>query len=209
MADLLASGFADFDRLALLYRRTLELLDELWLTGDLPADGPEVLATQTLPHVEDMETGFRVWLRANEADTAEMRAMIARAGVTSGPATPAERAAALIEAMQAVAGRGRGPQIQAPPAQSLAALELARLVFAMLPDTPSSDVHYPLGWRTYADIAPPRRPSELVERIEELESSLWRVAAGAPPRAGDARYRRTYGYFDAAVRLMGRGFMPA
>ena len=49
MADVLASGFADFDRLALLYRRTLEVLDELSVTGDLPADGPEILATQTLP----------------------------------------------------------------------------------------------------------------------------------------------------------------
>jgi hypothetical protein len=209
MADVLASGFADFDRLALLYRRTLQLLDELWLTGDLPADGPEILATQTLPHVEDMETGFRVWLRANSLDAAELRALVARAGVTSEPSTPAERRAALIEAMQAVAGLGHGRQIQAPPAQSLAALELARLVFAMLPSTPPTDVHYPLGRRTYADIAAPRRAAELVERIEELESSLWRVAAGSPPRAGDARYRRTYGYFDAAVRLLGRGFMLA
>ncbi|HVM30961.1 MAG TPA: hypothetical protein VM305_09380 [Candidatus Limnocylindrales bacterium] len=207
MAEVLASGFADFDRLVLLYRRTLQVLDELWLTGDLPAGGSEVLATQTLPHVEDMETGFRIWLRASQSDLAELRAMVARAGVAPQPATSAERRAALIEAMQAAAGRGSAQQIQPAPANSLAALELARLVFAMLPATPATEVHYPLGRRTYADITPPRRPSELVERIEELESSLWRVATGSAPRLGDARYRRTYGFFDAAVRLVGRGFM--
>lgn len=208
MADVLASGFADFDRLALLYRRTLEVLDGLCATGDLPADGADVLATQTLPHVEDMETGFRVWLRANGADLAELRAIVARAGVVDpATATPAEQRAALIEAMQALAGPARGPQIQPPPARSLAALELARLVFALLPTTPAHDVHYPMGRRTYADIAAPRRPSELVERIEELESSLWRVATGSVPRLSDGRYRRTYGFFDAAARLVGRGFM--
>jgi hypothetical protein len=212
MAGVLGSGFADFDRLALLYRRTLEVLDALSLTGDLPADGSELLATQTLPHVEDMETGFRVWLRATGADLAELRAMVARGGVPSEPANPAERRAALIEAMNVIAGAwrdGRGPHIEPAPARSLAAIEMARLVFALLPATPEVDVHYPVGRRTYADIPAPRRPTELVERIEELESSLWRVATGSVPPLTDARYRRTYGFFDAAARLAGRGFMLA
>lgn len=209
MADVLAGGFADFDRVALLHRRTLDVLDQLWATGDLPADGPAVLATQTLPHVEDMETGFRVWLKASHVDGAELRAMVARAGVAPEPSTAAERRAALIEAMQLIAGAGGEPRIQPPTARSLAAIELARLVFALLPGTPAQDVHYPLGRRTYADIAAPRRAAELVDRIEELEASLWRVATGASPRPGDARYRRTYGFFDAAVRLFGRGFMLA
>jgi hypothetical protein len=212
MADVLASGFADFDRLALLYRRTLEVLDELSVTGDLPADGPEILATQTLPHVEDMETGFRLWLRTNDADRAELRAMVARSGMPAEPVTAAERRAALIEAMNLVAGAwrtGRGPQIELAPAASLAALEICRLVLALLPTTPAEDVHYPAGRRTYADISAPRRPAELVERIEELEGSLRRVATGRPLRLSDARYRRTYGCFDTAVRLVGRGFMLA
>jgi hypothetical protein len=207
MADVMATGFADFDRWSLLYRRTLELLDRLATEGDLPAGGPELLATQALPHVEDMETGFRLWLRTGPADAAELRAMVARAGVAPEPVTAAERTAALIEAMQRVAGNGGAPDIQAPPVSSLAALELARLVFALLPSTPAEDVHFPAGRRSYADILPPRRPAELVERIEELEVTLWRAATGAVPRLTDGRYRRTYGFFDAAVRLVGRGFM--
>jgi hypothetical protein len=210
MSELVSSGFGDFDRLAVLYRRTLAVLDELCATGDLPADGANVLATQTLPHVEDMETGFRVWLRANHADLAELRAMVERAGVVdTAPTSPAEKRAALIEGMNALAGPVRGSHIQPAPMRSLAALELARLVFALMPATPAHDVHYPAGRRTYADIAPPRRATELVERIEELERSLWRVATGAVPRLSDGTYRRTYGFFDAAVRLVGRGFMLA
>jgi hypothetical protein len=210
MTDLIASGFGDFDRLALLYRRTLELLDQVSATGELPADGAHVLAVETLPHVEDMEAGFRVWLKASEADVAELRQIIARAGLLpADPRNDAERRAALIERMQALAGAGGERELTPPPARQLSALELARLVFALLPSTPSADVHYPAGRRTYADIVAPRRPVELVERIEELEGRLWHLAAGHSPRLSDGRYRRTYGFFDTAVRLVGRGFLLA
>lgn len=208
MAELIATGFGEFDRLGLLYRRTLELLDEVSATGALPAGGAQVLADETLAHVEDMEAGFRVWLKASEVDLAELRAMIARAGLLlpADPRNAAESRAALIERMQALSGAGGEREITPPPARQLSALELARIVFALLPATPSDEVHYPLGRRSYADIAPPRGPAELVERIEELEGRLWHVASGRPPRLSDGRYRRTYGFFDTAARLVGRGF---
>jgi hypothetical protein len=210
MSELVASGFGEFDRLAVMYRRTLALLDQVTATGALPADATSVLASQTLPHVEDMEAGFRVWLRASHADLVELRAMVERAGVTTAePQTPAEQRAALIERMQALAATSDDLAISPAPARYLAALELARLVFALLPATPADEVHYPVGLRTYADIHAPRRPAELVERIEELERRLWQVAAGHPPRLTDSGYRRTYGFFDAAARLIGRGFMLA
>lgn len=208
MSELVASGFGDFDRLALLYRRTLALLDQVSTTGELPDDGSQVLAGETLPHVEDMEVGFRVWLRASETDLAELRAMLAHAGLSAvDPHTPAEQRAALIENMQALTGAGGERDIHPAPARYLSALELARLVFALLPSTPPAEVHYPVGLRSYADITPPRTPAELVGRIEELERRLWHVAAGRPPRLLDSGYRRTYGFFDAAARLIGRGFM--
>jgi hypothetical protein len=208
MSELVASGFGEFDRLALLYRRTLALLDRVSVTGELPADAPQLLADETLPHVEDMEHGFRLWLRASGADLAELRAVVARAGLSAvDPATPAEQRAALIERMQALAGVHGEPEISPPPARYLSAIELARLVFALLPQTPSDEVRYPAGLRTYADIAAPRGPAELVDRIEELERRLWHLAAGRVPRLSDPGYRRTFGFFDAAARLVGRGFM--
>jgi hypothetical protein len=118
-----------------------------------------------------------------------------------------EQRAALIEAIQKLSGVGGERDLVSPSHRGLAALELARLTFAMLPRTPGADVHFAGGLRSYADIPAPRSPAELSDRIEELERSLWHIAAGRAPRLSDASYRRTYGFFDAAVRLSQGGFL--
>lgn len=205
-----ASGFAEFDRMAMLFRRTRELLDMVTATGDLPDGATELLAHETLPHVEDIEQGFRVSLRASAAGLPELRALVARAGVSVGdPASAAEARAALIETMHELAHAGAQPEILPAPARCLAALEHARLVFALLPHTSAQDVHYPIGRRTYADIHPPRGAGQLAERIEELERSLWAVATHRAARPGDGSYRRTYGFFDTAARISGNRFLAA
>jgi hypothetical protein len=201
------SGFAEFDRMAMLFRRTRELLDMVTATGELPHGAAEMLAHETLPHVEDIEQGFRVWLRAGTTELDELRALVARAGVAPEAASAAEERAALIETMHELALAGVAhPEILAAPQRCLAALHHARLVFAMLPLTPAHDVHYPLGRRTYADIAPPHGAGQLAERIEELERSLWGIATQRRTRPMDASYRRTYGFFDTAARLSGTRF---
>ena len=206
-----ATGFAEFDRLAVLFRRTRELLDMIVATGELPAGATEVIAKETLPHVEDIEEGFRVSLRASAAELAELRALVVRAGLgATEPSSAAEERAALIETMHDVARTSAAPPgILQPPVRCLAALQHARLVFALLPGTAERDVHYPVGRRTYADISPPRTAAELAERIEELERSLWAVATQRAPRLTDGRYRRTYGFFDTAARISGPGFLAA
>jgi hypothetical protein len=199
------SGFAEFDRLGELFRRTRHLLDAVLIERDLPDGGAELLATETLPHIEDVEAGFQAWLRAGMADLAELRALVVQAGVGVEPARDvAEERAALAEAIQ---GGGTGARPFTPPvARRLVALAHARLVFALLPRTPESDVRFPAGRRTYADIAVPRTPAELALRIEELERELWWTATGRTPRSADGAYRRMYGFFDAAERLTSQGF---
>jgi hypothetical protein len=209
MQSFAGSGFAEFDRMAALFRRTRELLDFVCAKHELPEEAAHVIATQTLPYVDDIEQGFRVWLRAGAADLAELRALVAHAGLAAGTASgPAEARAALVEAMHEVALAGR-TEIVPAPARALSALHHARLVFALLPSTPTDEVHYPSGRRSYADISPPRRPAELAERIEELERSLWSVATHRPPRLTDGSYRRTYGFFDTAARISDNRFLAA
>ena len=209
MQPFAGSGFAEFDRMAALFRRTRELLDVVCATRELPDDATELIATETLPYVEDIEQGFRVWLRAGAAEIGELRALVAHAGLSAGPASGrAETRAALIEAMHDVALSGRAELVPAP-VRALAALQHARLVFALLPSTPADEVHYPAGRRTYADISAPRRPAELAERIEELERSLWSVATRRQPRLTDGSYRRTYGFFDTAVRISDNRFLAS
>jgi len=197
-----SSGFAELDRMGRLFRETRVLLDAALTTGDLPEHATDVLAQQTLPHVEDVEAGFWWWLRAGETALSELRALVLQGGLGMADARdPAEERAALIEAMQARSGAGGDRELASVPTRRLAALGHARLVFALLPATAAGDVRFPSPHRSYADIAAPRTPGELSMRIEELERELWRLAAGRRPRPLDAAYRRVYGYFDAGERL--------
>jgi hypothetical protein len=206
MIGIESSGFAEFDRLAGLFRRTLSLLDALLATGDLPAGGSDLLATETLPHIEDVEQGFKGLLRAAETDIAELRHLLLRGGFGLPlPRDVAENRAALIEAMRALSGAGGDRELAPAPTRPLAALEHARLALAMLPGTRAVDVHYPGPRRSYADISAPRSPAEFVSRVEEIERTLWWVAAGDRPAPRDAAYRRVYGFFDVGERLTGPG----
>lgn len=197
-----SSGFADLDRMAQLFKETRSLLEVVLTTGDLPDRAADIIATRTLPHVEDVEAGFRWELRAGEAALAELRMLVLQGGLGVAEARdPAEERAALIESMQARSGAGGERHLAPAPARRLAALAHARLVFAMLPRTPAIDVRFPARHRSYADIPAPRTPAELSMRIEELERELWRVASGRRPSLTDAAYRRVYGYFDTGERL--------
>jgi len=211
MDSFQATGFAEFDRMAALFRTTRDLLDAVCAADEWPPGASRMIATEALPYVDDMEQGFRVWLRAGAVELAELRTLVARAGVGAAESrSAAEQRAAIIESMHDVAlSAGSRPELVPPPVRALAALQHARLVFALLPHTPAEEVHFPAGRRTYADISAPRRPAELAERIEELERNLWSVATHHRPRLTDSAYRRTYGFFDTAARISGSTFLPA
>jgi hypothetical protein len=215
MHDLEQSGFSEFDRWRALAHRTRELLDAVIGEGALPDGGAAYLSDRTLPHVEGVQAGFVGWLRSESVGIAELRYLLARVGSirVDGPATDAERRAAAAEAAAELdlatrTGRPTSALRVAEP-WNLAALAHARLVLAMLPRIPDEDVRFPGGRRTYADIPAPRGPAELSDRIEELERSLWRTAAGRRPDPHDPAFRRAYGFFDAADRLGHQAFGSA
>jgi hypothetical protein len=213
-SDAQGSGFPEFDRLLQLVRRTRELLDALVEGGDLPDGGADYLADTTLPHLEGVQAGFIGWLRADSADAAELRYLLARvAALRVDPArSPAERRAAAAEALaeQRLATDGRAiPRIRNAEPWNLAALAHARVVLAFIPRTPEAAVRFPGARRTYADIPIPRGPAELADRIAELERQLWRAAIGRRTSPVDPAFRRTYGFFDVADRLGLRAFGSA
>ncbi len=212
MADTEGSGFSEFDRLLDLVRSTRAILDALLGDGHLPAGGAAYLAGATLPHVEAVERGVRGWLRADMADLGELRHLVTRTA-EARVSPPVTRAEALAAQTEAAADQWRlgppGERLTRADAFSLVALAHARLVFAVLPRVPATEVRFPVGRPSYADIPTPRGPAELVERIEELERELWRIASGRRVRPLDPALRRTYGFFDAAERLNERTFPPA
>lgn len=203
-----SSGFAEFDRLTELFLRTRAVLERAIRLGELPEEATSFLADQVLPHVEAVEAGFRSRLRASEADLAELRALIRGAAIMppEGQDRASRRAALGEVAVEAWLGR-RPAALARAPASELAAIDHARLVFALMPRLPASEIHWPLhsawppGRRSYADIDPPRRPAELAERIEELERELWWTAAGRPSPPVAPAARRTFGFFDTAAWL--------
>ena len=216
MHDLEPSGFSEFDQWLALARRTRELLDAAIAEGGLPDGGADYLADRTLPHVEGVQAGFVGWLRSETAGVAELRYLLGRVAAlrVDGPATEAERRAAAAESIAELdlerwTGHPTGPALRAAEPWNLAALAHARLVLAMLPRIADADVRFPSGRRTYADIAAPRGPAELSDRLEELERSLWRTATGRRPDPHDQAFRRAYGFFDAADRLGRRAFGSA
>jgi hypothetical protein len=206
------SGFAEFDRLLGLIRRTRELLDVLADDGELPDGGAAFLTHTTLPHLEGVQSGFVGWLRSDAADAAELRYLLAQvASLRVEPArNEAERRAAEaeggLEELLLVSGRTMRPEIRIAEPWDLAALAHARVVLAFIPRVPPAAVRFPAGRRTYADIPAPRGPAELSERISELEQQLWRAVTGRPAAATDPAFRRTYGFFDTADRLGLRAF---
>jgi hypothetical protein len=152
-------------------------------------------------------------LRSEHAELAELRYLLARVGTqrVTPPQTQAEREAAAAEertetdALERL-GRSMRPRLARAEPWNLAALAHARLVLAFLPRLPEWDVRFPVGRRSYADIAAPRGPAELADRILELERQLWRAATGRPFPPVDPGFRRTYGFFDTAERLGRRAF---
>jgi hypothetical protein len=219
MADLDGSGFAHLDRMLALVRRTRQLLDRILDEGGLPDEDAAFLESTTLPHVEGIQAGFTGWLRSDSADAVELRYLLELvAAMRVGPARgEADRAAALAEA--AVEARfadarladGAPPVLRLANAEPwhLAALQHARVVLAFIPRTPEADVRFPAGRRTYIDIAAPRGPAELAERIGELEAELWKAVTGRVSAPTAPSFRRLYGFFDTADRLGLRAFRPA
>jgi hypothetical protein len=211
MAQIDRSGFFEFDRVLELARRTRHLLDAVVREGELPDGGADVLADETLPHLETVQAGFRGWLRAEGIDLAELQYLLLQLGtarVVAGT-TEADRRAAEAEAdaedrFARAAGRDPAALRSAEP-WDLAALAHARLVLAVLPRLEAEDVRWPGGRATYADIPAPRGPAELADRLDELERLLWRTATGRAAHPSDPALRRTYGFFDAAERLGERG----
>jgi len=229
MAELGDSGFSQFDRLVAVVRRTRELLDAVAADGALPSGGADFLADATLAHLDGIQAGFRGWLRADAAETPELRYLVGQNGSIraagsaaswpdaltgpTGPRRPSGRGAARgpdrsrdaevarSEAAAEARIRPRGGDLGRPEGWHLAALAHARLVLAFLPRLPDDAVRFPAGRRTYADIPVPRGPAELSERIDELERELWLTAIGHPAPRTDPGFRRTYGFFDAAERF--------
>ncbi len=89
----------------------------------------------------------------------------------------------------------------------LLAFGMAATALGSLPRTPAEDVTFPYSFGkppTYGDIPAPATPAAMLQRIEELETMLWKLMASDLQELVNHSYgplRRTYGFFEVSARL--------
>lgn len=89
----------------------------------------------------------------------------------------------------------------------LLAFGMAATALGSLPRTPAEDVTFPYSFGnppTYSDIPAPATPAAMLQRIEELETMLWKLMATDLQEFVNHAYgplRRTYGFFEVSARL--------
>jgi len=89
----------------------------------------------------------------------------------------------------------------------LLAYSMAAVAIGHLPRLPSRHITFPHSYGdppTYADIAAPDTPGEMLWRIEELEEMIWQIMVHDLHELAKHKYgplRRTYGYFEASAWL--------
>lgn len=89
----------------------------------------------------------------------------------------------------------------------LLAFGMAATAFGSLPRTPAEEITFPYSYGkppTYGDIPAPATPAAMLQRIEELETMLWKLMASDLQELVNHAYgplRRTYGFFEVSARL--------
>ncbi|HEX5828173.1 MAG TPA: hypothetical protein VFY23_11670 [Candidatus Limnocylindrales bacterium] len=198
------SRFAAFDDLVETCRRTRAAL--VAVVHERDGDGEmvrDIIAGESLPHVDAVWDGLIALARAGQFTPAELRDLVRRAAIMEPvPRSGPEAIAAAAEA------RTVHPEIRPADGRLTLAAAHARIVFSVLPTLPPGAVAWPRAHRTYADIPRPRSEAELLVRVEELAQVLWRVAEGRARR--DESLRRALAFYEAGSRLsMSGGFGAA
>ncbi len=89
----------------------------------------------------------------------------------------------------------------------LLAFGMAATALGSLPRTPAEEVTFPYSFGrppTYGDIPAPATPAAMLQRIEEVETMLWKLMATDLQALLNHAYgplRRTYGFFEVSARL--------
>jgi hypothetical protein len=129
-------------------------------------------------------------------------------GLEEGAAAAAHMAGAegRDRADHAAGAEGGEPRLERLRHQLLA-FGMAATALGSLPRTPAEEITFPYSYSqppTYGDIPAPATPAAMLQRIEELETMLWKLMAMDLQELVNHAYgplRRTYGFFEVSARL--------
>ena len=162
--------------------------------------------------MSQVREGFVLSTRAADAaDRAELRFLIER---VLHDWRALSRELGLEEERTDGAGGPDGHAAPPPDERRLERLRHQLLAFGMaatalgsLPRTPAEAITFPYSFGqppTYGDIPAPSTPAAMLQRIEELETTLWKLMATDLQELVNHAYgplRRTYGFFEVSARL--------
>ena len=174
----LVNGLDSLVQLNHLYQRTRRSLRS-HLAGSIDDPEAEFLATAALTHIEAARQGLKHSLRADTADTQELRHLVRDYDSIDCSESPDTRS---------------DVNLTLADDEDFAASQHARLVLSLVPRLPDNLVSFP-GIRSYTDIPVPCGPAALVDRLDEIERALW-AAASKRRNIERSVYRRTYSFFE-------------
>ena len=76
----------------------------------------------------------------------------------------------------------------------------ALVALGVLPRLPSNAVTHP--YRTYSDVPVPESPGAMLDRLEEIERTVWSASSEPVKSLPREAVRRTYGFFEATTWLL-------
>lgn len=92
--------------------------------------------------------------------------------------------------------------------QQLIFFNHALVALGALPHLPATAVTFPQQQPTYADVTAPAEPSELLERIEEIERTIYQMDIMPYKTPDHGPLRRTYAFFEASSWLVDQHLKP-
>ncbi len=169
-----------------LFERTRAWLRAQVAGESLTASDRDYVAASTLTQIDAMRDGCRLLVRVDRSG--QWRACLRPADLTP---------------VHQEAGYRVPPQLRMVTGNDLATWRQAAAVFGSIPAMPGDAVTYPGPVRSYASIPVPRGPADALDRLEELERTIWGFAVPGQAQSYDPEpVRRTYAFFDAGYWLV-------
>jgi hypothetical protein len=180
--------------LAEVVRSTRKILAEIGRQMDRAgwslAGGQQRQLSDTLEHVEEVRVGFILSQRTSpRTSLAELQALV-RSVLHNWN---------WLESLNLTLSLDDEIEL---PAQQLVAYNHALVALAVLPRMPAQAITFPQRQPSYADLATPSAPTEILGRIEEIERVVYQAGTLPFSRLAYHPFRRTYAFFEASTWLV-------
>jgi hypothetical protein len=155
-----------------------------------PTTRQQYLLSDTLEHIGDVREGFVLSQRTSpRTETSELRRLVQHVLLDWG----------WLEALGL--STVVGGQVELVGVQ-LIAYRHALVALGLLPHLPAQAITFPQLHPTYSDVPVPARPSQTLERIEEIEQVLYQAGFVPLDELDFDAVRRTYAFFEASAWLI-------